>query len=277
MSTAILPFAAPPTVREVIEASLRLFARSVLPCLPLATIGALLAQLAYAHEVATLGPGRALDTSPMLASKDTTWWLLYAIGTLASLIVWTIVLRRQQSLAYAPGAPPAGANFGPERYPAVLLFFVLSMIIAFIAALPSLLIVAFVPMSKAMQVLVVALPMFAASAAVSLGWPALVFEGKAATESVGEGLRLAVRHASRLLRVAVAIVGTLIVILVLAGFVLGILGALASTAGPMVQTAVMVCVLFAIVGLVMLYLLAFLLIVFADLRAHSSPSSSLAA
>lgn len=290
MSSAILPFGQPPSVREVIESSLRLFGRSALSCLPLATIGTLLGQLPAAYDVAVHGKPMAL-TAASLAQKSGEWWALYVLGTLASLVVWAVVLAKQQRIAMAGGkravdatgttasvgAPSAGAML--VRLPAIIGYFLLSFLVVLIASIPFGVLGALLALPAVPRSALIVLPMLAASAAVSLGWPALILEQRSAPAAVALGLRLAIAHWQRLVMVVVAIIATLIVMVILAGLAVAVISGLASPAGAAVQGSLSAAIVLLAAALAVLYLSAFLLVVFDDLRvrtqlAHPSRASS---
>ena len=48
-------------------------------------------------------------TAASLAQKGGEWWALYALGTLASLVLWAIVLLKQQRIAAGVAVAPDGA------------------------------------------------------------------------------------------------------------------------------------------------------------------------
>ena len=279
MSFAILPFGQPPTVREVIETSLRLFGRSALSCLPLATIGTLLGQLPAAYDVIAHGKVMPL-TAASLAEKGGEWWTLYALGTLASLIVWAIVLAKQQRIATAGGNAGAGAPTGAvsagamlARLPAIISYFLLGFLVVLIVSFPFGVLGALLALPALPRSALILLPMLAASAAVSLGWPALILEQRAAPAAVRLGLRLAIAHWRRLVMVVVAILATLIVMVILAGLAVAVITGLASPAGAAVQGSLSAAIVLLAAALAVLYLSAFLLVVFDDLRirAQSDP------
>lgn len=272
MSDAILPFGRPPAIRDVIEASLRLFGRSVLPCLPLATIGTLLGQLPSAYDVAVHGKAMPI-TAASLADKDGAWWTLYALGTLASLVVWALVLLKQQRIASGGGtSAPLGATLA--RFPAIIGYCAASFAVVLLVSLPFGLVGALLPLSKAARSALILLPLLAVSAAVSLGWPALILGGRSPLEAVATGLKLSIAHWRRLVLVIVAILATLIVMVILAGLTVAVVGGLASPAGAAVQGSLAAAIVLLSAALAVLYLSAFLLIVFDDLRARTQASSA---
>lgn len=251
----------------MIEASLRLFAHSVLPCLPLATIGTLLGQLPSAYDVAVHGKPMPL-TAASLAEKSGEWWTLYALGTLASLVVWAIVLLRQQRIATG-GAAATGIGAMLARLPAIVGYCLAGIIVVLLASLPFGLVGALLGLPAGPRGALILLPILAATAAVSLGWPALVLEGRSPLAAVGIGLRLAIDHWRRLMLVVVAIVATLIVMVILAGLVVGVVTGLASPAGAAVQGSLSAAVVLLLAALAVLYLSAFLIVVFDDLRVRA--------
>jgi hypothetical protein len=272
MPAPILPFAAPPSARDVIEASLRLFGRSVLPCLPLATIGTLIGQLPTAYDVAVHGKPMPINAET-LADKDGQWWALYLIGILASLVVWALVLLKQQRIALGTAhSVPLGATLA--RLPAILAYLVASFFVVLLATLPFGLIVGLVPLPQALGTAIVMLPLLATSVAVSLGWPALVVEGRGPFAAIDLGLRLTAAHWKRMLVVLIAIVATVIVMVIIASLAVGVLAGLAGVAGESVQNSVAVAIVIATVALLVLYLSAYLLVVFNDLRQRAQASSS---
>lgn len=256
----------------MIEASLRLFGRSVLPCLPLATIGTLIGQLPTAYDVAVHGKPMPI-TAETIADKGAQWWALYLIGTLASLAVWAVVLLKQQRIALgAEHSVPLGATLA--RLPAILVYLVSSFLVVLLAAMPFGLIVALVPLSQGLRAVIVLVPVLVTSIAVSLGWPALVVEGRGPFAAIDLGLRLAATHWKRILVVMIAILATVIVMVILASLSVGVLAGLASGAGEAVQNSIAVAIVIASVALLVLYLSAYLLIVFHDLRQRAQASSS---
>lgn len=256
----------------MIEASLRLFGRSVLPCLPLATIGTLVGQLPTAYDVAVYGKPMPINPAT-LADKDGQWWALYLIGTLASLVVWAVVLLKQQRIAQgAAPSVPLGATLA--RLPAIVVYLVASFVVVLLATIPFAVIVGFVPLPRALGMAIVMVPVLAASIAVSLGWPALVVDGSGPLAAIDIGLRLAAMHWKRMLVVLIAVLATVIVMVVIASLAVGLLAGLASPAGESVQNSIAVAILIAAVALLVLYLGAYLLIVFNDLRQRAQASSS---
>ena len=239
----------------------------MLPCLPLATIGTLLGQLPSAYDVAVHGKPMPL-TAASLADKGGEWWALYVLGTLASLVLWAIVLAKQQRIATGgAGAPGAGAMLA--RLPAIVGFCLASFVVVLLVSFPFGLAAALFAMPPGVRSALVLLPILAASAAVSLGWPALVLEGRSALAAVAIGLRLAVAHRRRLVLVVVAILATLIVMVILAGLVVAVITGLASPAGAAVQGSLSAAVMLLAAALAVLYLSAFLLVIFDDLRVRT--------
>ncbi len=255
----------------MIEASLRLFGRSVLPCLPLATIGTLLGQLPSAYDVAVHGKPMPL-TAASLADKDGQWWALYVLGTLAGLVVWAIVLAKQQRIATGEGTSAAvGATVA--RLPAIVGFCVVSIVVVLLASLPFGVIAALIPLPTGLRSALILLPILATSAAVSLGWPSLVLDGRGPIAAVSIGLRLAVTHARRLALVVVAILATLIVMVIVAGLAVAVITGIASPAGAAVQGSLSAAVVLLAAALAVLYLSAFLLVIFDDLRVRATRAS----
>lgn len=251
----------------------------MLPCLPLATIGTLLGQLPAAYDMAMHGKPVPL-TAASLAQKGGEWWALYALGTLASLVLWAIVLLKQQRIAAgvavapdgaaAPGAaamPGAGAMLA--RLPAIVGFCLASFVVVLLVSFPFGLLAALFAMSPGLRTALVLLPILATSAAVSLGWPVLVLEGRSSLAAVAIGLRLAVAHYQRLVLIVVAILATLIVMVILAGLATAVVAGLASAAGAAVQGSLAAAIVLLAAALAVLYLSAFLLVVFDDLRART--------
>lgn len=260
-------------MREVIEASLRLFGGSVLGCLPLATVGTLLGQLPAAYDIAIHGRPVPL-TAASLAAKDGQWWALYVLGTLASLALWAIVLLKQERIATggAHGSVPLGTTLA--RLPAIFGYCAGSFVVMLLASLPFGLIAALVPMSPGQRGALVLLPVLVTAAALSLGWPALVVDRRGPLKAIDIGLRLAVAHWRRLLLVLAAVLATGIVMLILAGLAIGVFAGLAAPAGEAVQNSLAAAIMIAAVALMVLYLSAFLLVVFDDLRVRTQASSA---
>lgn len=255
----------------MLDASLRLFGRSVLPCLALATIGTLLGQLPTAYDIVVHGRPMPVSAATLM-DKGGEWWVLYVLGTLVSLVVWALVLLKQQRIATG-GASDAPLGATIARLPAILGFFFASFAVLLFASLPFGLIAGLLPLPAGLRGAIVAVPVFVTSVALSLGWPALIVESRGPLAAIDHGLRLAVTHWRRVALMIVAIVATVIVMLILAGFTVGVLAGLAAPAGEAVQGSLAAAIMIAAVALLVLYLGAFLLVVFDDLRARAQASS----
>jgi hypothetical protein len=272
MPSALLPFAHPATVREVIETSLKLFGRSALPCLPLATLSAMLGQLPSAYDLARFGEIVPI-TAESIVDKGGTWWTLYVVGTLLSLIILAYLLLKQRHIATG-GAESVSFGGVLVRMPAILLFCVAGFFVMLVAALPFALIAALIPFPDAMRALIIFLPVFFTAFAVTLGWPSLVLGGLGAFAAVNAGLKLAVRYFGRLVLVAVAVVATLIIMVIVGGLAAGLLGIVVSGAGEGVQNSVIAAIVLVCAAFALLYLNAFLLVVCEDLQQRSQPPSA---
>lgn len=115
MSERILPLPHPARAGALLEASLRLFRRSLPSCLPLSLAAVLIGQLPSGWDLLQGRP------ATLQSSKDLLWWLLAVGGGLVNLLVWNAILLRQRALAEGRAVRTASVlRIAAERLPSAL-------------------------------------------------------------------------------------------------------------------------------------------------------------
>lgn len=94
MPLTLLPFARPVSASEVLDAGFRLFRGTLARCLPWSMLSVLAGQAPRALEM--LREGVAAPPS----QKDALWWIATLVGGVLNLLLFQLMLLRQQAVAY---------------------------------------------------------------------------------------------------------------------------------------------------------------------------------
>jgi hypothetical protein len=161
----------PQSIGEVLDAAFRIFQATLFKCLPYGLAAMLAAQAPNIHDLARGVPPRGFG------ANDPTWWLLYAAGTLATLMCWCAILMRQSSMLRGEALSARRELVHTlRRLPGIAVLFGASLF-AIVLGLALLI-----------------LPGVYLSVALALAWPAFVIEEQGALESLRASLRLTRRH-----------------------------------------------------------------------------------
>ena len=94
MAGTLYPPSRPQSVGEILDAAFRIFRVSVLKCLPYAGLALIAGQLPNIYYLATGGVA-----AMAAASYQPLWWVLYFIGYVISVLLWSMMLLRQHAVA----------------------------------------------------------------------------------------------------------------------------------------------------------------------------------
>lgn len=253
---------------------MRLFGRSLLSCLPLAAVAVILGQLSAGYD---LMQGREVNSD--LASKDATWWLLYAIGTILSLVIWGAIVLRQQSIATAQPVSAArelGRAFA--RLPTMLWYLVLAILVLLGALVPYFIAVWLLNPPRAINGLLLTISILFASVLLFFTFPSLLVDQSTAPRSIDQSLRIARVYWRRTLVFFAAFVAAAVVLFAMAGLTIGLLAELALAVSPSFQAALIAVTVIFSAALIILFYSALMIVAYDDAKniaqVSSAPSNS---
>jgi hypothetical protein len=161
----------PQRIGEALDTAFRIFQATLLKCLPYGLAAMLAAQAPNIYDLARGIPPRGLG------ANDVVWWLLYAAGTLATLVCWCAILMRQNSIL-------RGEPLSARRE--------LVRTLGRAAAIAGLFAMTLIAIVVGLAALIV--PGVYLSAALVLAWPPFVIEERGPFESLRAALEITRRH-----------------------------------------------------------------------------------
>jgi len=136
MSDTLYPPSRPQSVGEILDAAFRIFGATLLKCLPYAALGVIAGQLPTVYDLAT---GQTLAQAVLMQrAKDPTWWALYLVAVVGTILFTNAVLLRQRALASGqPTSSGAELAAALRRVPGVLAIWVLLGLALVVCLMPS--------------------------------------------------------------------------------------------------------------------------------------------
>lgn len=272
MTQPILPFSAAPGMRELLEAGVRLFGRSLLACLPLAIIAVVMGQLPSGYDLL-----RHQELSGDLATKDVAWWLLYAGGTIVSLVVWGAIILRQRTIGFGMRSDAAAAlGVSVRRMPSMLLYMVLAALIVIGTMVPPAIVALLIKPPSAVANLLFGASLLVAGVLLFFAWPVMLIAKATASASIDTSIRVARAHWRRILVLVAAFIVAAVVFMAFAGLTIGLISGFAQSAGKAAQTALVSLAVIFGAALIVLFYTALLVAGYEDMvvTRHSSSASS---
>lgn len=215
MPGTLYPPSRPQSVGEILDAAFRIFRATVLKCLPFATLALIAGQLPNIYYLATGG------VAAMVASSyQPLWWVLYFIGYVISVVLWSLILVRQYAVAAGRSTPDAEAAGVLRRVPAIVLMWILMGFAIGIWFVPAGLLHGAGMIGAA---LVLAIPATYVGVRLSSSWVALLLTGKGAAASLNYSWLLTAGSFWRLSLIYTVAVFLLFVLYVLSGVVAAVL------------------------------------------------------
>lgn len=167
MSQALYPPASPQSIGQVLDTAFRIFQVSLVKCLPHGILSMIAGQLPNIYSLAI---GKPMER---FGGGDPVWWALYAVGSLASIGLWSAMLLRQRSIITLQPAHARAELFEAlRRIPALVVLGVL-VVVAVAGGLVALLI-----------------PGLYLMTALILAWPAAMLDGHGPMNAIRQSLRL---------------------------------------------------------------------------------------
>jgi hypothetical protein len=261
MPRTLYPPSRPQSVGEILDAAFRIFRATVLKCLPFATLALIAGQLPNIYYLATGGVA-----AMVAASYQPLWWVLYFVGYVISLVLWSLILLRQYAVAAGrsstPDAEPAAVL---RRAPAIVLMWILVGLAIGIWFVPAIMLHG---AGMVVAALLLAIPASYVFVRLSLAWVALLLTGKGAAASLNYSWLLTAGSFWRLSLIYTVAIILLFVLYVLSGVIAMVL-ALPFARGDMaVLTAVSTVVVVILGAIGTPFYSALALAVFGDLSAR---------
>jgi len=265
MATILYPPARPQSVGEVLDSAFRIFRVTVFKCLPYAVLALIAGQLPNIYFLANGGV-----STMVAATYSTRWWLLYVLGYLISLVLWSLVLVRQHAVATGSdlSTGPALSAVMP-RLPALVAMWLLTGLAIGVCLLPA---AAFpVPAAYAAAV-VLLIPASYVAVQLSCGWAALLLTGRGPLASLIHSWRLTRGNFWRLSVIYTVAVVLLIVLYIVAGVIAAAISLPLAHGDIAVITAVSAVVVVILGAIGTPYYSALALAVFGDLSVRKEGS-----
>jgi len=206
MSQPLYPPSSPQPIGQVLDTAFRLFQVSLVKCLPYGLLTMMAGQLASIYSLAAGKP------IARFGGGDPLWWVLYAVGVLASLFLWSAMLLRQVGVV-----TQKPTRLGEE-------------LLAALRRMPALVVLAILgTLAVAVGLVLLVIPGLYLTTALIPAWPAVVLERRGPLAAMRYSLQLTLGHWWRMsLVLTVAFVVTAvfyIAVFVLLGMVLPLVGA----------------------------------------------------
>jgi hypothetical protein len=265
MPDTLYPPSRPQSVGEILDAAFRIFRATVLKCLPFAALALIAGQLPNIYYLATGG------IAAMLAGSYTpVWWVLYCIGYVISVLLWSTILLRQYAVATGGGAAGESAFATVlRRGPGIVLTWILMLLAAFIWFAPTRLLHGSTLLGAAV---LLAIPATYVGVRVSSAWVAQLLTDKGPVASVAHSWQLTAGSFWRLSAIYTVAVILLFVLYVLSGVVAAVLALPFARGDIAVLTAVSTVVVVILGAIGMPFYSALALAVFGDLTVRREGS-----
>jgi hypothetical protein len=263
MTHVLYPPARAQSVGEILDTAFRIFRLTLLRCLPYAILAVIAGQL---PNIYTLLRGGELLQALTAPRHDSVWWLLYVIGAVLALLLWSATLLRQYAMA--TGHPVSAATELSTCLQRLL------PLIGLLLLMSAAIVVWFAPvalLSGPARLLAEALALVPATylgVALSCGWPALLLTGSGPLASLSHSWRLTSGSWWRLSLIYTVAVVLVVVLYVLSGIVAGVIAALAAHGDLAMVTASTAALVIILSSIGTPFYCALMLAVFGDLSVR---------
>jgi len=234
----------PQSIGEVLDTMFRIFLGTVVKSLPYGLAAMLVVQLPNLYDLARGVPLRGFG------ANDAVWWLLFAAGTLTSLLCWSAIMLRQSAML-------RGEALSARRE--------LAQTLRLLPGLAALFVL--IALAVGLGTAALVLPGLYLAVALTLAWPALVLEGEGPIEAMRGSLRLTRGNWGH--TAAVLLVSFLIVLaFVLAVTIAAVAVPLAGAADVALATALAAAVFIAMGAIVAPFYGALLIALYGNLQVR---------
>ena len=261
MPDTLYPPSRPQSVGEILDAAFRIFRATVLKSLPFAALALIAGQLPNIYYLATGGVA-----AMVAASYQPLWWVLYCVGYVIGVLLWSMILLRQHSIATGhSGTGESDTAAVLSRAPAIVLTWILALVACGIWFAPLGLLHGLGIVGAA---LLLAIPATWVFVRLSSAWVALLLTGKGPTESLTHSWQLTAGSFWRLSLIYTVAIILLFVLYVLSGVVAVVLALPFARGDIAVLTAVSTVVVVILGAIGTPFYIALALAVFGDLTVR---------
>lgn len=186
MATNLYPPPRPLSVGETIDLAFRIFRATLVTCLLFAGLAVIASELPNIYNLASGHPVRSI-----FEQRDPVFWLLDAVGTLLTVILWSAVLLRQYAVVNGRGADAGNElTIAVRRLPAMILLGILIALATAVWFIPVAALMSAGPTIVVVAVLVLLVPASYVAVMSSCAWLVLLVSGKGAVDSLVHSWRL---------------------------------------------------------------------------------------
>jgi hypothetical protein len=210
MPDILYPPSRPQSVGEILDSTFRIFRATVLKSLPYAALALIAGQIPNVYYLLTGGVQAIIAES-----YSPLWWVLYCVGLVVSLMLWSAILLRQHAAATGDAAAGSAAfSTVLRRLPALVLLWILITAAVGLCLLPAR---AFRPPAEYGVGTALLIPATYVTVALSCAWAAFLLAGKGPLASLAYSWRLTSGSFWRLSLIYSVALVVIIVLYVLSG------------------------------------------------------------
>lgn len=264
MATNLYPPPRPLSVGETIDLAFRIFRATLLTCLLFAGLAVIASEMATIYKLAS---HRLLVS--LLQERDPVFWLLYLLGWLVAVALYSAMLLRQYAVI-SSATPAAGSELGTvlQRLPGLVLLWILLSVATFGWFLPALAFRNSGILTLVLVVAVLSIPATWVGITLSAAWPVFLLTGRDAVSSLAQSRRLVSGSWWRL-AVVYAVAMVLVFILYMIGGVIAVMVAVPFAGGDVAVAAALASVIVVILAAIGApFVTALLLAVYGDLSVR---------
>jgi hypothetical protein len=264
MATNLYPPPRPLSVGETIDLAFRIFRATLLTCLLFAGLAVIASELATLYKLAS---HRGLVSLPH--ERDPVFWVLYLIGWLLAIVLYSAMLLRQYAVLNSP-TPSVGAEIGTvvRRLPGLVLLWVLLGAASLVWFVPVLAFRNSDILTVMLVVVVLSIPATWVAITLSASWPVFLLTGRDAVSSLAQSRRLVSGSWWRLAVIYTVALVLLFILYTIAG-VIAVMVAVPLAGGDVAVAATLASVIAVILAAIVApFMTALVLAVYGDLSVR---------
>jgi len=264
MATNLYPPPRPLSVGETIDLAFRIFRATLLTCLLFAGLAVIASEMATLYKLASHHPLVSL-----LRERDPVFWLLYVLGWLLAVVLYSAMLLRQHAVLSSP-KPAVGGEVGTvvQRLPGLVLLWILLSVATFGWFIPAIAFRNSDILTLALVIAVLSIPATWVGITLSASWPVFLLTGRDAVSSLAQSRRLVSGSWWRLAVVYTVALVLLFILYTIAG-VIAVMLAVPFASGDVAVAAALASVIAVVLAAIGApFMTALLLAVYGDLSVR---------
>jgi hypothetical protein len=264
MATNLYPPPRPLSVGETIDLAFRIFRATLLTCLLFAGLAVIASEMATLYKLATHHALVSLGRE-----RDPVFWLLYLIGWLLAIVLYSAMLLRQYAVLNSP-TPAVGTEVGTvvRRLPGLVLLWVLLAVASLVWFIPVLAFRNSDILTVMLVVVVLSIPATWVAVTLSVSWPVFLLTGRDAVSSLAQSRRLVSGSWWRLAVIYTVALVLLFILYTIAG-VIAVMVAVPLAGGDVAVAATLASVVAVILAAIVApFMTALVLAVYGDLSVR---------